>query len=124
MGFNKVVTFLFQKIPMNLLANKTQVTHLRAPGLRQSHQKTPIKLSKICEHSNIFLVTIKIILQLQTPVVKWTMLHRAKIKYHVFIISLVWVQMNCLKTFPFWHNLRWDASYRFFMKMDFIKTLY
>ena len=33
MGFQKVETFPFQNIPMNLLANKTQVTPLRAPGL-------------------------------------------------------------------------------------------
>ena len=33
MGFHKVETFPFQKIPKNLLANKTQVTPLRAPGL-------------------------------------------------------------------------------------------
>ena len=33
MGFHKVETFPFQKMPRNLLANKTQVTPLRAPGL-------------------------------------------------------------------------------------------
>ena len=33
MGFQKVETFPFQKIPRNLLANKTQVTPVRAPGL-------------------------------------------------------------------------------------------
>ena len=33
MGFQKVETFPFQNIPRNLLANKTQVTPLRAPGL-------------------------------------------------------------------------------------------
>ena len=33
MGFHKVETFPFPKIPRNLLANKTQVTPLRAPGL-------------------------------------------------------------------------------------------
>ena len=33
MGFHKIETFPFSKIPRNLLANKTQVTPLRAPGL-------------------------------------------------------------------------------------------
>ena len=41
MGFHEVEIFPFQKIPRNLLANKTQVTPLRAPGLNVTLRGRP-----------------------------------------------------------------------------------